>query len=405
MSVSPPAFDGLTLLLLGTSELIPGGHRPFLAHLASLGCRSVVCAGAVDPRVAAQAWKVCEVDPASAAAVRAAVEGVRFDAVLPLCDDALETASELAAERGLPHYSGSTCDRLRSKAELKRALRRHGVPTADFETAPARAAREGAFVPALAPPWVVKPSRSTGGSVGVFRAQTPGELAVGLRARECFYGDGEVLVEPLLAGTEHSLEVIVLDGAAHVLSISDKRNYPGNAAVVQELLFPGPVGRSNAAALGRAVARLPAALGLSRGVMHIEFIVTPGGPVLIDLSLRPGGSYNLHPICRVTTGHDYPAALVSAFAGLPRMPTRGGAAGAIAWLFFDPARLSEASARNTEAVAREPDVIAAELLFEPRRLPCALDKDADRPGYVMVQAGDPSAARRRAHALAERLYA
>jgi predicted ATP-grasp superfamily ATP-dependent carboligase len=391
-----------TVLLLGISELIPVGHGPFLEHLEALGWRAVICAEQIAPRLRARAWKVLEVNPEDAGAVLKAVEGLRFDAVLPLCDATVGTAAVLGKAWQLPHASPSTSTLCLSKTRLKQTLLLAGVPTPAFQELPVAAVTQGSAAVDLPPPWICKPVRSMGGSVGVFAAADASELSNGLRLLAEHY-DREVLLEPLLQGTEHSLEVIVQHGRAKILSISDKVNYPGHASVVQSLQFPGPIGWSHVEALGQAVARLPQALQLDDGVLHIEFLITEAGPFLIDLSLRPGGSYNLHPIARLSTGWDYVAMLLALFRGERTLPARGRPAGCLAWHFFDPQLLVTEARQRMPALRSQPDVITAELLHDgqPQR---PLLQDGDRPGFVLVLGQECSRVMQRAEALAKSLY-
>ncbi len=345
-----------------------------------------------------------EVDPSCSTAVSAAVSGLCFDAVLPLCDATVETAADLSCAWGLPHPSISACRTVRCKSLLKQRLLAHNVPTASHQLFPFHSLSAGHVRPFITPPWIVKPSRSVGGSEGVFAADSMASLTSGLRLRASCYADTDVLIEPYLQGTEHSLEIIVDDGLVEIMSISDKVNYRSHPSVVQSLVFPGPIGWSHQASLRAAVEKLPAALGLVSAVIHAEFIITQSGPFLIDLSLRPGGSYNLYPIVMLSTGCDYPGAIACALSRHSRTNSSSSPSGVVAWHFFDPSRLRQDAQRLIDSLLIEPDVIVAELLKEPQLAPLALLDDADRPGYVMVLGPDANAAMIRAMHLADRLY-
>lgn len=396
-------MDMRTVLLLSISETIPQGHEPFLRQLASLGWRAVICATHVAPALVARSWRVHCLDPSDAGTVIEALAGLRVDAVLPLGDESVAVAAQLGEAWGLPHAAASACDVCSSKASLKQRLLASGVPTPAFQHSTVKALIGGCDQATLRAPWIIKPAHTTGGSAGVFAAASDEELVEGLRLHKAHYRSGEVVIEPLLTGSEHSMEVIVQAGRARILSISDKVNYQGHPSVVQSLQFPGPIGWKHRNTIQPVVERLPVALGLSEAVMHIEVLLSEAGPFVIDLSLRPGGSYNLHPIAQLSTGWDYVAMLLALFSGERTLPARGSPMGCLAWHFFDSQRLASDAGQRIHGLRSQPDVIAAELLHD-RQPPRPLLQDGDRPGFVLVLGQENSWVMQRAETLAESLY-
>lgn len=216
-----------------------------------------------------------------------------------------------------------------------------------------------------------------------------------VRAR---YLDGKVLLEALLAGTEHTLEVLVHDGEPFLLSISDKENYPGSNTVVQNLYFPGPIGNAHRHVLEPLVCSASRALQMSNGTAHFEVMLSGGKGYLLEVGGRPGGGLNFHPICELSTGYDYPGLLGAVLArqqlDFVRKPAQH-----LAWHYFPAGKGTLLSVTGFDAVKSAPDVVDAMLYEEVGKPRMDIRDDLSRPGYVLVRADRHELAKERANQL------
>ena len=277
---------------------------PAIRRLQEHGHRVLVVDGNPDSPAKAVADRFVHQDFSDLVAVCQKLRDIVLSGVMPLNDFAIATASALARERGLPGWSefAETC--VRSKVAMKNTWAAAGLPTASYVVAAV-----GDLLAGTLPPWdtwpcVVKPSFSGGGSRGVFVASDWAEVRQGLSAVQTKYLDGDVLIEEFVAGTEHTLEVLVCRGEPRLLSISDKENYAGSATVVQNLYFPGPIGNAHRHLLEPLVYDACRAMRLTDGTTHFEVMLCNDETYLLEVGGRPGGGINFHPICELSTGYD-----------------------------------------------------------------------------------------------------
>ncbi|GHH25832.1 ATP-grasp domain-containing protein [Streptomyces rubradiris] len=339
--VAATAVSSRPLLLLGI------GVRAYREHLLQrIAARHPVVLA--DNRVC-PAWAApylhdqLVTDLADAESVAAAVK--RFAAQSPLSgvvtylENHVELAAQLAAQLGLPGSSPAAVAACRDKAQTRQRFTAENVPSAlahavDDEDAAVQCARGIGY------PVVVKP-RGMAGSAGVLRADADAEVRRAYRraTRETLPGlDGYavpgVLVEEYLAGPEISAETVVLGGSkVRIVAVTRKRLgaeprfvETGHSVDARDPLLTD-------AAVTEAVTRAVRALGIERGVLHVELRLTERGPVLIEVNARPGG--DLIPLLVLrATGIDLAQATAALAAGaVPDLTPNRRQAAAIQFLY------------------------------------------------------------------------
>jgi D-alanine-D-alanine ligase len=187
---------------------------------------------------------------------------------------------------GSPPLASALC---MDKVLSKRVLVECGIPTPRYvalEDEAARAAYDGSE---LALPQVVKPA-ADGSSVGVSLVRDPGDLA-GAVAEAASYGDGRVLCEELVPGSEVS--VGVLDGRAlgSVEIVPATEFYDYEAKYFRDDTQYHCPARLDPAVIERlheVAARTHAILGC-RGATRVDFMVPADGRAqVIELNTLPG---------------------------------------------------------------------------------------------------------------------
>src|SRR5262249_48621734 len=111
--------------------------------------------------------------------------------------------------------------------------------------------------------------------------------------------DGFILVEEFVAGMEVTVEGFSLDGAYHLLGISEKRHYDFNACVANRLASPHRLPPEVLGRIEDRVRRIVTHLELRDGISHAEFRLRDGRPYLMEVAARGGG----HRISSVIAPH------------------------------------------------------------------------------------------------------
>ncbi|WP_223199092.1 ATP-grasp domain-containing protein [Solihabitans fulvus] len=209
-------------------------------------------------------------------------------------DEGLVWPAAFAAEAlGVPGNSPAAIAACRDKATTRAALAAAEVPQPE-SSAVASLAEARVTAQRIGYPVVLKP-RGLAGSMGVRRANTPGELADAYAAASAasypnvpVYRDG-VLVEEYVDGPEISVDSVFYQGVCTPLVVARKQ-------VGFEPFFE-EVGHLVDAAdplltddrLTTLLDRSHRALGFLNGVTHTEFRLTERGPVLLEVNARLGG--------------------------------------------------------------------------------------------------------------------
>ncbi|MFE6520879.1 ATP-grasp domain-containing protein [Streptomyces sp. NPDC057794] len=347
------------LLVLGA------GSRHYREHaLRGLAARRLIIL--VDPAPPAWArpyvqdeWHVDLTDTESALA--ALTQEARQEGAVGVCtylEHHVELAAQLASHLGLPGSSPSSIASCRDKARTRKLWQEHGVssawsvPVDDQEEAVEHARLLGY-------PVVVKPRGLTGG-VGVQRADSDTDVrqAYQAAAQESALGPYArtapgVLVEEYLDGEEISVETVVEGDAIHLVAVTRTQLVHGPQFLTQghtvdarDPLLHDPV-------VVWTVTQAVQALGVTRGVLHVELRLIPHGPALVEVNATPGS--DLIPVLvQLATGVDLVAATADLATGAaPDLTVTRQQSAAVAFLY--PASRGRVTAQSaTASLRRQP---------------------------------------------------
>ena len=122
---------------------------------------------------------------------------------------------------------------------------------------------------------------------------------------QSFYADKTTLVESfVLSESEHSVEVLVREGTAYVIAVSDKIKSELPFRVDKAVLYPSAIQGDKLEALKSVVIDAVLALGIFNGAAHVELAATRDGFVLFELGARCGGGGTADPIVKYSSGVD-----------------------------------------------------------------------------------------------------
>jgi biotin carboxylase len=230
--------------------------------------------------------------------------------------------AQMADALGLAFTDPAAVLAARNKAITRRLLRGHGLPSAryvlihELGEAEEAAARVGF-------PIVVKPAGGEN-SMLAYRVNNPNELRMvvaGVFAeidnlaplmRDQF--SLGVLIEQHLAGELVSAEIGRLDGVSYRFMVSGRIRARHNECVEMGALMPAPLSPADRDACFTYGEQVCKALGLDRGIFHLEMIMTRDGPVLVEANPRLMGGV-MPSLYRNVTGHEIRADLVQIHTG------------------------------------------------------------------------------------------
>ncbi len=215
------------------------------------------------------------------------------------CESMPLTAS-LASSLGLPYPSEESIRLCRNKSRSKEAWRRAGVPCPDWRTV---SSREQALeaLQAMGPPCVIKPVNGSGSEL-VFACGSAEEaqaasqkLATSLAAKAdnlMYAGETDhFLVEKLITGQEYSCDALLTNGEVHLIRLARKIPRPGGPfgctlAYEVPACLPENVSTDE---VTMVLSRAAWALKLTDTIFMADFIFSPEGMVMLELTPRPGG--------------------------------------------------------------------------------------------------------------------
>ena len=177
-----------------------------------------------------------------------------------------------------------------NKIAMRRTLAEEGIPQPPF--AAVRGLTEGrAALETVGLPAVLKPVDS-GGQRGLFRIETAGDLESHLHSTLAESPGREAILEGFVEGTEMNGIVVVRNGDARIVTLSDRLRPDGIGFGVGWIhLYPASIHSDQLQLAERVAERSVAALGLRSGIAFPQLIASPdGGVSVVEVAARiPGG--------------------------------------------------------------------------------------------------------------------
>lgn len=287
-----------TVLILGASHY----YIRRIKTAKNMGLKTVV----MDRNRDAEGRRYASIfEPVDFSNIEASIEIARkyeVDGVVPLNDYGVPTAAAICEELGLTGLNAEVATYATDKALMKEIWGKRGVPTANFRVV--RTLQEAEFaVDEVGLPVIMKPADSHGGATrGVIEVRRKGALPKALEYAQSFYEDKRIIVEELLEGTEHTVEIIRYQGDSHVLAISDREKAPPYYRVDASQIYPVDLPEDKIERIKKVSAMAVEAIGIDNSPAHVELCYTKEGPKLIELGARCGGGGIPDPAVPYATG-------------------------------------------------------------------------------------------------------
>ena len=205
-------------------------------------------------------------------------------------DRAVPVVAAVTERLGLPTIGTAVAHRMTHKIAMRRTLAEEGIPQPAF--AAVRGLAEGrAAIETVGFPAVLKPVDS-GGQRGLFRVETQGDLESHLLSALAESPGREAILEGFVEGTEMNGIVVVRDGDARTVTLSDRLRPAGVGFGVGWIhVYPASIHSDQLSLAERVAERSVAALGLRDGIAFPQLIASPdGGVSVVEVAARiPGG--------------------------------------------------------------------------------------------------------------------
>ena len=307
----------------------------------------------------------------------------RPDGIMTLATDmpmrGVAKASEALNLHSIPY---KTSLKATDKLEMIKAFKEHDVPSPWFFSVSSKQELLQ-LENQLSYPCVMKPTDNAG-SHGVILARCFRDLLDSFEYSLSFVRSGCVIIEEYLEGEEVSVEVMVSNGVASVLQITDKLTTGAPHFVEmghsQPSHHPDPVARR----IREVAIAACKAIGIDNGPAHVEMMVTPRGPVMIELGARMGGDNICTSLVPLSTGIDMVAESIKVALGEnPDITTKCSFGSAIRYISAPLGTIETIS--GIEEAERIPGVRQVYLTKHPGDSSTSISSSNDRIGFVIAQ--------------------
>ncbi len=208
-------------------------------------------------------------------------------------ESGVELADELSEAMGYITNGTALSLARRDKYEMVKAVQRAGVRTAKSHSSHSLEDVFSWIEGNLDYPVVIKPLKSAG-TDNVAICHSPSEVEQAFanifgRTNRLNLTNDAVLVQEFLAGKEYIVDSVTFNGHTEVCAYQESNKVPHEGAMVYENCRTIPFDSVMARTLYPYVCEVLAALAVQWGPSHMELIVTPRGPVLVEVGARLDG--------------------------------------------------------------------------------------------------------------------
>ncbi|NOI59006.1 hypothetical protein CKA27_18210 [Vibrio coralliilyticus] len=248
------------------------------------------------PSFHAQDYRSNYVFDGNVEALHAHVRALEPVAILPGAESGVDVSEELCIAFDLLANEPALLDSRKSKAEMNDVLEAHGLLTAKQHCFTATASLETwlGTLDELHWPVVLKPIDSVA-SDGLFICDSYDEClsaAHSLLDKDNLLGkkNTRILAQSYLYGAQYIVNVVSRDGQHSVTDVwyTNRTRFERTKQILEDRVLLAP---SNApvATLSQYVIDSLQALGIRNGASHVEVMMTPEGPAMIEVNRRPMG--------------------------------------------------------------------------------------------------------------------
>ncbi len=298
--------------------LVLAGSCPQIVLLAQLKERGIytILADNNEKAVARPyADEFVKVDLLNEAAVKKVALEKQVDFLITVCaDQVLITVAKVSEDLGLPCYiDGKTACNTSDKALMKDIFHKNGIPTS-----PHRIMRtlEEDTVKGMTYPLVVKPVDGYS-SKGVRKAMDFAQLQTFFAEAAAISRSGMVIVEEFVEGAELTVDFQVVDGEAHLLSVSntEKVDY-ADRFLAFRTRYPATASAETVERIRAIGQKIADAFGLKNTPMLVQLLTDGARESVLEFCARNGGGAK-YLLIKLATGFDPISAVIDLTLGNP----------------------------------------------------------------------------------------
>ena len=305
------------------------------------------------------------------------------DGIMTLATDMPMRAVAHACDRlGLHGIDYATAIRSTHKGEMIKAFDSAGLPIPRYFL-PETVGDAVNLGKTLGFPMICKPVDNSG-SRGVSLVCTSDELTEAVRYGTENSVSGKVILEEYLVGKEVSAEVIVWQGEATVLAVTDKLTTGAPHFVETGHSQPSRLPVADVKKVEKLAKDAVKAVGITTGAAHVEIMVTENGAFLIELGARMGGDCITTHLVPLSTGVNMIKANINvALGNPPRVTPRFNRGAAIRYVLPEPGTIKSIDgAQIAECMS---GVKCVEIMKRAGETAGAVRNSNDRLGFVITQ--------------------
>ncbi|HBF32520.1 ATP-grasp domain-containing protein [Rhizobium sp.] len=216
-----------------------------------------------------------------------------FNAIIPGAESGVRLTDDLASRLGLVGNNPKTTSWRRSKTAMARAVRDAGISLCR-QARCASLDDADAWAEDIGFPIVVKPEESSGSDL-VRVCNNRQELlhhAGMILSGQDKYGQNThgVLVQEFMSGDEYTVDGVVSQGKLTVFAVGRYRKINRDGAIIYDKIdFFAPHSPTLDTRILPYCEAVTRAVGVNVGPVHIEIMLTPNGPLLVEIAARSHG--------------------------------------------------------------------------------------------------------------------
>lgn len=312
--------SGKTLLYLGSGY----GDLPLILAAQEHGFYVVTCSSRHDDPGHSISNDRKFIDYSDSKSVLELAKQLSITAIVPSCNDfAALTASYVAEELDLPgHDSLATTQAIHHKDKFKTLAAEINLSTpkaigfSNPEEATARLSH-------LKFPLIIKPVDLTGGK-GISVTHSINAAKEAMDKAFTISRAKRIVIEEFVEGSRHGYSTIIHNGKV-VFEFIDNEYYYLNPYMVSAASSANSVPKDAVSSLRTQIEQLASHLRLVDGIVHVQFVLRKGLPLIIEICRRPPGDLYVK-LVKLSTGMDYPMEIIKGFIGDTKtLPTTSSA--------------------------------------------------------------------------------
>ena len=272
--------------------LVVAGGVPqieLLQQLRNRGIKTVLVDGSGAAVARTFAGTFYQVDIFNIDAVREIAVREKVDFLITVCaDQVLLVVAQVSEQLGLPCYiSYKTAQDVSDKLRMKRVFRENGIPTTAYVETQELNEK---VISTLRYPLVVKPVDAYS-SKGVRKAENWDELQRYYTEARAISRSGGVIVEEYFEGTEISVDAFVVNGKAHVLTVTNSdKVLDRDRFVIFRGRYPVTASESVLRQIDGVAQQIADAFGLVNAPLLIQLLHKDDRISVLEFCARTGGN-------------------------------------------------------------------------------------------------------------------